>query len=318
MFRMNRWRNKSVICAVLCACCLLVMAHDLGVVDAHRKVACDFIVTNTSSVVWKPVGTRASCACLSVTLPQNVNELKPGERLPVKVVFDPKGMEGPVEKVVQVEFTPKRTIVHSIKADVRLWLGLKPLDAAFGVIRRSETDRTIKINLAGSEKDTARIVSVDPPPHPVFSVSMLPDGRGLEVGFAERNMTLGFFSELWKVKTSDAEIPEMDLPISARVTDGFCVSPQVLTLGWDEAVCSRVVLLRPERKRSVFKVLSAETKPRKWGDVRIVARPLNGWQIAIDNIDPAQVRQFSKRPYLEVKTDLPGDATVEIPLRVVR
>ena len=63
-------------------------------------------------------------------------------------------------------------------------------------------------------------------------------------------------------------------------------------------------------------MLSAETKPRKWGDVTILKRPLNGWMIRIANIDPVAVRQFSKKPYLEVKTDFPGMETFSVPLAV--
>ncbi|MBQ7190019.1 MAG: hypothetical protein IJR99_11455 [Kiritimatiellae bacterium] len=59
------------------------------------------------------------------------------------------------------------------------------------------------------------------------------------------------------------------------------------------------------------------TKPRKWGDVTITPRPRNGWRIDIGNIDPREVRQFSKRPFLDVKTNLPGMESFEIPLRVV-
>jgi hypothetical protein len=122
--------------------------------------------------------------------------------------------------------------------------------------------------------------------------------------------------------------------VSARVEDAVSVTPQVITVGWDEPVCSRMVMVRPTNPgnpgnpvgktlrdsaspREKFSLLSAETKPRKWGDVTVTPRPLNGWRIDIENIDPREVRQFSKRPFLEVKTNLPGMESMEIPLRVV-
>ena len=71
----------------------------------------------------------------------------------------------------------------------------------------------------------------------------------------------------------------------------------------------------PAKRDAVpFKVISAETKPRKWGDVKIVRRPLNGWMVRIEGIDPEHVRQFSKRPFLEVTTDFPGMESFAIPL----
>ena len=135
----------------------------------------------------------------------------------------------------------------------------------------------------------------------------------------------GIYSETWTIPTSDAEIPEIKFAVSARVADAVSVTSQVITVGWDEPVCSRMVMVRgdgfshkehKEHKEGI-KVFSAETKPRKWGDVKITQRPLNGWRIDIENIDPREVRQFSKRPFLEVKTNLSGMESFAIPLRVV-
>jgi len=39
-------------------------------------------------------------------------------------------------------------------------------------------------------------------------------------------------------------------------------------------------------------------------------------KVNIENIDPNEVRQFSKRPFLEIKTDFPDLPMLEIPLRV--
>lgn len=78
---------------------------------------------------------------------------------------------------------------------------------------------------------------------------------------------------------------------------------------------SRTVTLRRDDGKP-FKVLSAETKPRKWGDVKISERPLGGWQVVVESIDPDAVRQFSKKPYLEIGTDLSSGENVNVPLIV--
>lgn len=313
----NGMRIDAILIA-LCAwgCCLTATALDLGVVDSHRKVECGFAITNTSDKVWKVIGARSSCACMSVSVQQG--EMKPGEVRSVAVTFDPAGMEGPVEKVVQVDLKPGKSVTQTYKANVRRRLGLDPQDAAFGVIRSRETDRRMSVKLCGDAAQAVRITSLCPPENPVFELKLAQDGKGLDVGFAPGNWLPGTYSEQWIVKTTDNEIPELKFLISARVADGFSVTPQVLTIGWNDPVCSRMVLLRPERKTRPFKVLSAETKPRKWGEVKIAPRPLNGWQISIDGIDPAVVRQFSKRPYLEIVTDLSESSIISVPLQVVK
>ena len=309
----------------------MATAQDLGTVDSHRKVECGFAITNTSDKVWKVIGARSSCACMSVSVQQG--EMKPGEVRPVAVTFDPAGMEGPVEKVVQVDLKPGKSVMQTYKANVRRRLGLDPQDAAFGVIRRTDTGRTIEAHLGGYATN-AVITALIPPANSFFLVSVgsapcadrAPRAdradradrapRSFLVRFKTSAPLPGTYAETWRIRTSDPEIPEIAFPVSARIADGFTVTPQALTIAWNDPVCSRSVVLRPESGHPAFKVLSAETKPRKWGDVKIVPRPLGGWQISIDGIDSAVVRQFSKKPYLEIKTDISAVETLAVPLRI--
>ena len=160
----------------------MATALDLGIVDSHRKVECGFAITNSSDKVWKVIGARSSCACMSVSVQQG--EMKPGEVRSVKVVFNPAGMEGTVEKAVQVDLKPGKSAIRTYRADVRLRLGFKPTDAAFGVVKRSETGQRLSAALSGSVADDAKIVSIKPPERPVFKVEASKDGKGLDVAFA--------------------------------------------------------------------------------------------------------------------------------------
>lgn len=299
----------------------MATALDLGIVDSHRKVECGFAITNMSDKVWKVIGARSSCACMSVSVQQG--EMKPGEVRPVAVTFDPAGMEGPVEKAVQIDLKPGKSVTQTYKANVRQRLGLNPQDAAFGVICRTDTGRTIEAHLGGYATN-AVITAIIPPTNSFFDVTVgsAPRAdrapRSLTVRFKTSSPLPGTYAETWRIRTSDPEIPEIAFPVSARIADGFTVTPQALTIAWNDPVCSRSVVLRPESGHPAFKVLSAETKPRKWGDVKIVPRPLGGWQISIDGIDSAVVRQFSKKPYLEIKTDQSGFSMILVPFRVVK
>ena len=362
--------------------------------DAHTPVTYHFTITNTTDKPQTVESVRTSCACLKVkmggsqftaTETDAINCVPPGSVLSFEVVFNPAGMEGHIEKRVWVTLAPSGRIeTFDVAADVRLRLGFKPMDAAFGVIRRSETDREIVAKLSGYAADgvmlgmpfisaqrgdlaaknangtknkadnktelTGLERNLVNPVNPVktnlcaekkdavFDVRLVPDGKSLVVKFRERNVLPGIYTETWTIATSDPEIPEITFPVSARVADAVTVTPQVITVGWDEPVCSRFVTIRADARlinpdnpvnpvretlrasaspRENLTVISAETKPRKWGDVTITQRPMNGWRIDIANIDPREVRQFSKRPFLEVKTNLPGMESFEIPLRVV-
>jgi len=234
---------------------------------------------------------------------------------------------------------PTRIVTFDIAADVRLRLGFKPMDAAFGVIRRSDTGREIVAKLNGYVAEDVKLgtpyigrTGVSPVQigdvngqdarcPSVFDVRLASDGKSIIAKFRERNVLPGIYAETWTIPTSDAEIPEVTFAVSARVADAVSVTPQVITVGWDEPACSRMAMVRMEggsRSVATMRILSAETKPRKWGDVKITPRPVNGWRIDIENIDPREVRQFSKRPFLEVKTNLPGMESFEVPLRVVK
>ena len=313
-------------------------------IDAHKPVTYHFAVTNTTDKAQTVESVRTSCACLKVKGADAINCVPPGGVLPIEVVFDPAGMEGPVQKRVWVTLAPsKRIVTFDISENVRLRLGFKPMDAAFGVIKRSETGREITAKLSGYAAEGATLgepftgrTGVSPVQEgkresvvpngqdarcpSVFDVRLGMDGKSVVAKFRDRNILPGIYSETWTIPTSDKEIPEIKFAVSARVADAVSVTPQVIIVGWDEPVCSRMVMVRGGNGQDARcpSMLSAETKPRKWGDVKITPRPMNGWRIDITNIDPREVRQFSKRPFLEVKTNLPGMESFEIPFRVMQ
>ncbi len=366
----------ALLAAVALAAGANAQAARSTTIDAHKPATYHFAVTNTSDKAQTVESVGASCACLKVMNNEECimnNEgvatsmsdaIPPGGVWPFEVVFDPAGMEGPVQKRVWVTLAPsKRIETFDIEENVLLRLGFKPMDAAFGVIKRSETGREIVATLSGYVADDvtlgepffqrrdaesqskvellslrgdseARSLGGESPCRQdsktpssesninfIFDVRLGADGKSVVAKFRDRDILPGIYAEMWTIPTSDAEIPEIKFAVSARVADALSVTPQVITVGWDEPLCSRMVMVRDnsnrkERKEG-FSVLSAETKPRKWGDVKITQRPMNGWRIDIGNIDPHEVRQFSKPPFLEIKTDLPGMETIEIPLRVI-
>ena len=282
---------------------------NLGTIDQHRVVDCSFSITNNNWRERAVIDAFGNCACLSVDMERKT--LKRGEACRVKVLFNPAGFEGPVEKLVTVLLDGKK-VEYPIKANVRLRLGFRPLDANFGVVAAGKSPvAPVVCRVAGTVAGETELELV-PPQRPHFDVRL--EKGTLTAAFRDEPRFPGLYAEVWTVKTTDTEIPELRVKVAARVSGGLSVSPQAIELPREGKPAIRQVLIRPEDIKRPLKVLSAETKPRKWGEVKIVERPLNGWQIRIEGIDPEHVRQFSKRPYLEVSTDFPGMETFAIPL----
>lgn len=297
--------------------CLRALA--LPVLDSHRPASFSFAITNGTAEVQTVSSVRASCGCLA---PEGIvgREIAPGTALPFAVTLNPVGMSGRLSKSVDVTLAPSGTTrTFPIEVIVRVRLALDQRDAAFGVVSDDADSRTISLRLRGTAAEKARIVSVEAPAQPVFRVTVAEDCGGVAVSLppAEARHGLGAVAETWIVKTDDPVIPAIPLPVSALFEDRLSVAPPALAVAPGEPVCSRTVILRPNEGAAAFKVLAATTKPRHWGDAAVIARPLGGWMVRVDGIDPDAVRQFSKNPYLEITTDMSGRETIIVPLRVV-
>ena len=278
-----------------------------------------FAVTNATPEAQTVSSVVASCGCLS---PEAIEgrEIASGEALPFSVTLNPEGMGGRLSKTISVTLSPSGETVHfPIEVFVRVRLAFNRRDAAFGVVSDDADERTIPLRLRGTAAEAADIVSLEAPSDSVFRVTVDEDRKGVVVSLpsAEARRSLGSVVETWTVKTDDAEIPVIRLPVSAIFEGCLSVSPAVLFVTADEPGCSRTVILRPNDGDAPFKVLSAMTKPRHWGDATIAARPGGGWMIRIDAINPDVVRQFSRNPYLEIATDIADMALVHVPLVII-
>lgn len=295
------------------------VSHAMPSTYSHESMVFYLSITNMAGTVQAVSSIGTSCSCLS---PQDIvgRQIAPGSILPFTVVLDPAGMRGRLSKTVSVTLSPSgETQVFPVEVLVRVRLAFDRRDAAFGIVSDDADDRSIPLRLFGEVADAARITSVEAPSHPVFQVAVSEDRGGVVVSLppAEARHGLGAVSETWIVKTDDPVIPAIPLPVSALFEDRLSVVPPALAVASDEPVCLRTVLLRPNEGATAFKVLSAVTKPRPWGETTVTQRSGGGWMVRIEGVDPDAVRQFSKCPYLEITTDMSGREAVIIPLRVV-
>ena len=296
--------------------------EEVPAVWAHCPYVVQRAVTNRTATARTVAKVATSCACLTAKAVNGGGgrgaTALPGGVIPFELTLNPAGMEGPVVKTASVTFDDGTTETMTVKVQVKTRLALTPLDAAFGVIGPKDMGRTMTAKLKGEVAERAMIVGVRGPEHPFFDVAVAEDGKGLvakirEDGRAGARPSLHV--ETWVVRTDDDEIPEIAFPVSVTIAGDIAVSPQVLMVAANEGVCSRMVSVRGKK---AFAVQGARTMPRNWGEVTVEKRPLNGWMIRISGIDPNELRQFSKRPYLEVRTDCPGMETFEIPMRVAQ
>lgn len=300
---------------------LSVSAAEIPVVWAHRPYVVQMAVTNRTMAARTVTKMTTSCACLKAKVQgaaDATERVPPGGVLPFVLTLNPAGMEGPVVKTASVMFDDGTTETMTVKVQVKTRLALMPLDAAFGVIGPKDMGRTIVTKLKGEIAERTKIVGVKGPEHPFFDVVVAEDVKGVVAKIREDGCVgarPSLHVETWIVRTDDDEIPEIAFSVSVTIAGEIAVSPQVLTVAWNDGACSRMVTLRGKK---AFAVQGARTMPRSWGEVRVEKRPLNGWMIRISGIDPNELRQFSKRPYLEVRTDCPGMETFEIPMRVAQ
>ena len=297
--------------------------EEVPTVWAHCPYVVQRAVTNRTAAARTVAKVMTSCACLTAEIVGRTGEtpVPSGGVLPFVLTLNPAGMEGRITKTASVTFDDGSVETMVVEADVRTRLKLSPSDAAFGVIGPKDLGRTVTANLTGEIAERSKVVGVKGPEHPFFDVAVAEDGKGLEVRFRDGGGAFGDrplpggHVETWIVRTDDDEIPEIAFPVSVTIAGDVAVSPQVLTVSANEGVCSRMVTLRGKK---AFTVQGARTMPRKWGEVKVEKRPLNGWMIRVSEIDPNELRQFSKRPYLLVRTDCPEMESFEIPMRMAQ
>lgn len=319
--------------------------------DSHAYHAVEFSIINVTRNVQEVKNVSVSCGCLKLE-GDTSTPFFPGEVRPLVVRLNPQGLEGRIEKSVRLVFEPKPFQAHvgnlkrhtdvllnpdeivpirdgvavlPIQAEIRTRLALKPREGAFGVVPMGEAvTRNLQIALHGYGLTNAFIRDVVSPVGSVFDGIVAQDRKSLSLGPSpNRPLVPGIHSEIWKIQTTDAEVPEIPLSVSIQVVDGLSVSPRVVEVSTGERVCFRQISIRKalgcrqSESGENLRVLSAVTKPRPWGNVRIEKRPLGGWRISIDNIKPDEVRQFSKAPFVEIKTNLGEAPKLLVPLRIV-
>ncbi len=315
---------------------------------AHQPYVMHMAVTNRTAAMRTVTKVTTSCVCLTAKAVDGGGReatALPGGVIPFELTLNPTGLEGRIAKTVSVTFDDGTVETMTVELDVRTRLALSPSDAAFGVVRVQGAAvaglppyREMRLVGCAVTNGGARIVGLVSPENPKFDVRVAADGLGVVVGSAHHSSdrfaaaspvdnradrrTVGLVVETWNLETTDAEVPKIPFVVSAQFADGISVSPSVLTVdgggrGATALPVSRVVTIRRDDRRA-FKVQDARTMPRKWGDVVVEKRPLNGWMIRITGIDPRELAQFSKRPYLEVRTDCPEMENFEIPIRVMR
>ncbi len=316
--------------------CVFAATHDFGASDAHTPVVHAFVLHNTTDKPLAIATAKASCACLTVDCLRT--PVAPNCSLPVTCTMSLAGMEGEIEKKVVLTLaegscpgpivsnaSPQPSSAIKIKdttqpvelvlkGTVKVRIGLKPQDVAFGILPETARLEPVIVKLHGYATE-ATITEISGAKNPVIPVAIGKDKCSLIVSPPQK-LSNGMFSEIWTIKTTDPEVPELKLPVSMTISSNLEVLPERVALSTNIAVFSRSVLLRPSQGKPSFRVLAAETAPRQWGEVEIRERPLGGWQILITNIDTDFVRQMSKQPFLKITTDCTGNELLEVPVRM--
>jgi len=282
----------------------VAMLIPLGDVESHLPVTRALTVTNDFACLAQPLRVATSCACLAI----ETNDRTPGN---IGLIFTPAGFEGPVRKSAELWYGSNACLRLDVTANVVDRLALKPSRASFGVVDRTDAVRRIRVRCRGYAG--ASVTSVIPPENPTFDLAVGEDNRSLSVGMKGKDRLPGSYSEVWRIGTSDPEVPFVNLPVSATVVDDIRIVPGLLSFDSGEGPCSRVVSV------SGAKEVCAHTGPRVWGKVKAMAvNDSDCVRLVVTEIDPAELGQFSKEPYLQIDVLHPGRRSYRLPVRIER
>ena len=91
---------------------------DLGAIPENQKVEGVFVLTNDGTDTLQVDSLESSCGCTVPTLEKTT--LLPGESTEILIVFDPKGIDGAVNRTIKVFFARREEpVLLYVNAEVR-------------------------------------------------------------------------------------------------------------------------------------------------------------------------------------------------------
>lgn len=212
------------------------LSKDFGSVPRGPALTHPFRLKNNTSAPVRIAGIQVSCnQCLSATAAKQ--ELQPGEETQVVVRLDTQRFAGAKNLTIYVRFDRPQN------EEVRLWVqansrddvSVNPDTLAFGHVKRaSKPSASTTITFLGNVQ--TQIVEVNTESNYVQTVVKEKSRQGTEVSY-ELTATLRadapvgkWYTDIW-LKTNNATMPRVRVPLTVEIESALSVSPALVTLG---------------------------------------------------------------------------------------
>jgi hypothetical protein len=205
---------------------------DFGQAFQGQKLSHKFLFENIGEAPLVIHGVHASCGCTAVEV-DKAKPYQPGEKGTIEVIFDTANFSGSVTKVVTVmtnqRLVPDRTLV--VKANVIQEIGAVPPIADFGELLVGESKEQ-KITIKSSAKSQVQAQSLK------FNKDLM-DAQLDPAGPNEWKLTVklkpgikpDFIKESIAVVNTSKNLPELQIPIRAKIKSGVATTPDYLEFG---------------------------------------------------------------------------------------
>ncbi len=215
---------------------------DLGRISPEKKVSLRFKVSNTGNADLQISSVNPSCGCTSTVLGNWF--LKPGESSEIEAVFDPNHLKGIVRKsLTVVSNDPKNpSALLTFEADVVREV-MTSVDAVFFTMATRTGNQSSKVKIWSGVGDELRILEAKAPGAPYLKLIPKAEGKEsvLEVVLDGTQIpgNLRYGQEQITVRTSNAKVPTLTLPVNWSLRPSFQLDP--VRVSWDAAKAGTVL-----------------------------------------------------------------------------
>lgn len=211
------------------------LSKDFGAVPRGPALVHHFRMTNTTGVPVNIAHIRASCSCVSAQPLKNL--LLPGEETAILARMDTTRFTGAKSVTIYVVFDrPNPDEVRLLLSAVgRDDFNLNPDTLAFGQVRKGST-ATVSTTLTFYGQNPIQILDIRSETN-YIQANLQEVSRKQNVVIYQLSAQLRndspvgkWFSDIW-LKTNNANLPQIRIPVTVEIESALSVSPEVVVLG---------------------------------------------------------------------------------------
>jgi len=287
--------------------------HDFGRAPYNQKMSYSYKVANSGNAPLRIIEIRPSCGCTYTVMGQSI--LKPGESSFIEVRFDPAGMQGNVNKFLEVISNDpvNPNIQLTFEASVTRDIVLSNAVVFFNNVSRNEKlESSIRLESGNDQPVTLTGIKISDAPY--LSCTQQKDGLDviLNLGFngqlVPRQKLRGI--EKLEVRTSSRSDPALQLHVQWNFAEVVIATPANIT--WIETAgqeLTKTIRLRSMNGKE-FKVVSAKSTSSLIKVVNISKDSAK--EQSFDVVLSPKARAGGYNEKLTLKLDYPEQRIVEI------